>query len=79
MRERLEQIGRELVGPADEPAWMPQTAACQVGSTKVVISATAPGMARCKIERVLLIDDDEDQFLNLRASSTSSTSRTSRT
>ena len=66
MRERLEQIGRELVGSNDEPVWV-----SQLPTTNLIVEGLSPeessASTRRKIERVLVIDDQADQFLNAEA------------
>ena len=66
MRERLEQIGRELGAPNDETVWIPQST-----GTNLAVDGGNPNenteSTRRKIEMVLVIEDQEDQFLHLEA------------
>ena len=65
MKDRLEEIGQELIHPGEgESIWITQPAEeKQVKSNGELISATRAGLR--KVESILLVDDKEDQLLLL--------------
>ena len=66
MRERLDQIAQELVAASGESAWVTasEDAARSVDGARSYQTTESP---RRKIERVLVVDDEAEQFLNVES------------